>query len=611
MLSTTFAPSSSFEVWVQDFDESFDAIDRFSLHLSKGLIEFRDKRVFEDGGYKSFEDFCNDRLSRHGGYRRVNQLLGFGQVIEVLKGTELDGVIKRESHARPVLRLVKSPEKLQQAVAIALEENPNPTAEDFKAAADKVDPRPQRTKSEEQLFLTGTKVKVSSQDHVKHGEEGVVTSSLKNRQRIVLFLDGDRLTLRCDELEYIGIERIEDDRDSEKIAQLKEQHRQEIERLEAELLINLKVTAEAEALKSAREQLEASQAIANAKAKEVATLRQEIERLQSLQTLETENNRLKQEIEQLRRDLERRPFQEWDNTFTKDAEKALNVKVIKSIKEVDPDLNLKVLATSTPSNADEVLKLMSLAMGNLAIAIGSAKVLSAAAMLLNCNPTREAITKTLKYGVVPATTKVSDVSDVPTTPLTAQVFSDYESEKQQMIIEAVAGIRQGLIEGLSYLELKAIADEYETIKQDYWVQLTKEERKQIVRLKQEFDEQVADEESTPTNTWDTPQQWQTGARSCKYQKLGSLHLIFNDEQWLAVKDSDTQGIASPQEWMELWVRGEAKEGAIAHVDINKAAWTYHGSIQGVIPQSEQMKILWEEIPDVRLYDGSELRVRED
>ncbi|MDZ8225080.1 hypothetical protein [Nostoc sp. ChiVER01] len=43
----------------------------------------------------------------------------------------MGGHIKNERQARPLLRLVKKPEKIKQAVAIALEENPSPSESDF------------------------------------------------------------------------------------------------------------------------------------------------------------------------------------------------------------------------------------------------------------------------------------------------------------------------------------------------------------------------------------------------------------------------------------------------------------------------------------------------
>ncbi|MFN6465946.1 MAG: hypothetical protein RMZ41_029570 [Nostoc sp. DedVER02] len=43
----------------------------------------------------------------------------------------MGGHIKNERQARSQLRLVKEPEKLKQAVAIALKDNPDPSVSDF------------------------------------------------------------------------------------------------------------------------------------------------------------------------------------------------------------------------------------------------------------------------------------------------------------------------------------------------------------------------------------------------------------------------------------------------------------------------------------------------
>ncbi|MBC1300271.1 hypothetical protein GNF11_36410, partial [Nostoc sp. UCD122] len=76
------------------------------------------------------------------------QLLGAKKVIDAVG--ELGEHIKNERQARPLLRLVKEPDKLKEAVAIALQENPNPSESDFAAAARKVVPQLPRKKASSQ-----------------------------------------------------------------------------------------------------------------------------------------------------------------------------------------------------------------------------------------------------------------------------------------------------------------------------------------------------------------------------------------------------------------------------------------------------------------------------
>ncbi|MEH1831839.1 MAG: hypothetical protein V7L29_07140 [Nostoc sp.] len=64
--------------------------------------------------------------------------------------TELRVKITKPSQTRPLLRLVKTPEKLQQAVTSAAQEKLFPTASDFAKAVQQVAPTTKRlTKKEE------------------------------------------------------------------------------------------------------------------------------------------------------------------------------------------------------------------------------------------------------------------------------------------------------------------------------------------------------------------------------------------------------------------------------------------------------------------------------
>jgi cell fate (sporulation/competence/biofilm development) regulator YlbF (YheA/YmcA/DUF963 family) len=623
---------SAFRYALEVIKESFTSIDRFEIQLSEELRKMRDNRLFTEGGYKTFEEFCNKELFQWGGYRRVNQLLGFGLVAEVLRGTELDGVVSRESHARPLLRLVKSPEKLQETVAIAValatererlasESNPNPTAKDFKEAAEKVVPLPKRTKSQksqEQLFLTGAEVKISLQGHPREGQAGIVSGDPPNHTHLfIVFPDSEQSELFAisdlDASSTPFTPRKYPKEYEEAIAQLQLQHKEEIQRLEVDIRAGLLTEAEERAQQLVHEQLAASQAIASTKALEVAKLQQKIEELESLRTLEVQNQQLQQRIGELERALENRPVQEWGNTLTKQAQKAVNAEVIRMVENLEPELHLRALATAPPSDATEALRLMALAMGNLAKALNDTQALSAAAILLKCNPTPEAIA--------------------------------YQVELNQMVHQAVGDIRRELQSGCDWNGFWAIASEYEAIKKAYWINLTQDERNLITLLKKEFDQEgrrmnlvkspppfghEKSEEIRPSSFFPltsdfvdqslipnddspwllTPQSWQSGGRSCKYVKMGELSLVFNDEQWLAIPPSDTEKYINPRTWLDSWKEGKVVEGAIAHTDINKQAYEFHGIVLGVNPDLQEIRIQWQEIPDARWYGVNELRVRE-
>jgi hypothetical protein len=124
--------------------ETFTAIDRFECFAVDEILVMREQQLYLQAGYKNFSEYCQRELYAWGGYRRINQLLGAKKVIDAVG--ELGGHIKNERQARPLLRLVKEPEKLKQAVAIALKDNPDPSVSDFAAAANIVVPQLPRKK---------------------------------------------------------------------------------------------------------------------------------------------------------------------------------------------------------------------------------------------------------------------------------------------------------------------------------------------------------------------------------------------------------------------------------------------------------------------------------
>ncbi|WP_242055823.1 hypothetical protein [Nostoc flagelliforme] len=120
--------------------DTFAAIDRFEWQAIDELRLMRDKGYYFDGGHESFEDYCKNELTKHGGYRRVRDLLSAKKVVDTLPN-DLKAHITKPSQTRPLLRLVKTPDKLHEAVAIAAKEKPFPTAADFAFAVQKVVPK--------------------------------------------------------------------------------------------------------------------------------------------------------------------------------------------------------------------------------------------------------------------------------------------------------------------------------------------------------------------------------------------------------------------------------------------------------------------------------------
>ncbi|MCC5612107.1 hypothetical protein LC612_36580 [Nostoc sp. CHAB 5834] len=442
--------------------ETFAAIDRFEWQAVDEILQMREQQLYLQAGYKNFEEYCQRELYAWGGYRRINQLLGAKKVIDAVG--ELGGHIKNERQARPLLRLVKEPEKLKQAVAIALKDNPDPSVSDFAAAAKKVVPQlprkkqstqePMVPKIEEPMVPQKAIVTVSQQSHPRYGESGVIEADAPNRwQQIVIFSDGERLLINNGDLNAASVpfprERTYPAEYTEAIAQIKEQHQQELERLSQELRIGLQSEAVAKAEKQVIEQIQSLQNLYKQQKEENIQLRQRLNEMESLRQLEIENQQLQQRIQELEHAVEERPVQQWGNTMTQQATKALNKQVKQALEKT---IDLRSLAVEPPKeNAQECLRLMGMALKNLASAMNNTQALEAAAIILGSEPTPNAIA--------------------------------YRAEQLEMLPQAVSDIRQVLAKpGCSWEDYWAVAQEYEVIKQDYWAELSTEEIDLITAL---------------------------------------------------------------------------------------------------------------------------------
>ncbi|BAT56822.1 hypothetical protein NOS3756_58340 (plasmid) [Nostoc sp. NIES-3756] len=438
--------------------ETFTTIDRFESQAVEEILQMRDKQMYLEAGYTSFKEYCQHELSDWGGFRRINQLLGAKKVIDTVG--ELGQHIKNERQARPLLRLVREPEKLKQAVAIAVQENPSPSESDFAAAAQKVVPRQPRLKalSQEPMVPKTNFVKVTSPSHPRCGDEGTIEADAPNpKQQIVTFADGEKLLVNNADLtnfsndtnESFTTERKYPLEYSEAIAQLKQQHQQELERLEQELRIGLLSEANARAEEQVQEQLTSLQQLFQQQKEQNIQLQQRLDEMEALRQLEYENQQLKQRIQDLENAVQERPAQEWGNTLTKQAAKALN----KGVKQaLDKTIDLRTLAEEPPKeNAQECLRLMGIALGNLASAMNNTQALQAAALILGSELTPQAIA--------------------------------YRAEQLQLLPQAVSDIRAVLSKpGCTLQDYLSVAQEYEVIKQDYLTDLTPQEIELITAL---------------------------------------------------------------------------------------------------------------------------------
>jgi DNA repair exonuclease SbcCD ATPase subunit len=442
--------------------ETFTAIDRFEWQAVNEILQMREQQLYLQAGYKNFEEYCHRELDAWGGYRRINQLLGAKKVIDAVG--ELGGHIKNERQARPLLRLVKEPEKLKAAVTLALKDNPDPSVSDFAAAAQKVVPQlprkkhivqePMVPKIEEPVVPKSAKVTVSQQSHPRYGEEGTIEADAPNHwQQIVTFADGERLLINNADLDAASVPfsrgRNYPPEYTEAIAAIEERHKQELERLCQELRIGLQAEVSARAEEQAKEQIQSLQQLFKQQKEENIQLQQRLSEMEGLRKLEIENQQLQQRIQDLEHAVEQRPSQQWGNTMTQQATKALNKQVKQALEKT---IDLRSLAQEPPKeNAQECLRLMGMALKNLATAMNNTQALEAAAIILGSSPTPEAIA--------------------------------YRAEQLEMLPQAVSEIRSVLAKpGCTWQDYWAVAQEYEVIKSDYLAELTTQETDLITAL---------------------------------------------------------------------------------------------------------------------------------
>ncbi|WP_189525241.1 hypothetical protein [Nostoc sp. 'Peltigera membranacea cyanobiont' 232] len=435
--------------------DTFATLDQFELQAVELFRIMHDEQMYRIAGYKNFSEYCQGELHVYGGYRRINQLLGASKVI--VAAGELGSQIKNERQARPLLRLAKEPEKLIAAIRLALESNPDPTESDFAAAANIVAPMPRGKKpfhseplvpkNQEPLVPKNVKVTISSPEHPRYGESGVIEASAPNNsQQIVTFADGERLLVNNTDLDAAIVsqssQRTYPPEYTEAIAALKEQHKLELERLEQELRIGLQAEVSARAEAQVSEQIQSMHFLYKEQKEQNIQLQQRLDEMEGKRLLETENQQLHQRIQELEHALQERPQQQWGNTMTQQATKVLNKQVLQALEKT---IDLRQLALEPPKeNATECLRLMGMALKNLSVAMNNTQALEAAAIILGTSPTQLAVAT--------------------------------RTEQLQLLPQAIREIRQVLARlEFTWQDFWAVAEKYEVIKADYWDLLTTEE----------------------------------------------------------------------------------------------------------------------------------------
>ncbi len=358
-VSTLGTSENIYSVISEGIKETFRAIDRFELQACDDLKKMRDEHIFKAGGYKTFEEYCESELHAWGGYRRIGQLIGAKQVIDALQETPFSNVITRERQARPLLRLVKDKEKLQEAVAIACQNNPCPTGTEISKAVRLVAPLPHNAnKVQEPRFLTGAEVIVSSQTHIRYGEIGVIAAEAPNHWQQIVEFENGRESIRNNDLDassspFPKVERT---------PVPKTYTEDELQRAIAEAKMGFFSELEAAASSQIQEELVAYRNLVSQKADEVDQLRRRLAELESLRELEVENELLKARVSELEAVIADKPLQDWGNTFNKQAEKVLNKEVKKMLGDVEK-WDIRLLSYDPPATDQGlVVRLLSLSL---------------------------------------------------------------------------------------------------------------------------------------------------------------------------------------------------------------------------------------------------------
>lgn len=300
-------------------------------------------------------------------------------------------------------------------------------------------------------------VTVTAIAHPRYGQEGVVVAQKEGHwQKLVRFEDGEEPIADRDLSDYRPVERRLPPEYQEAIAQLKEQHQREVERLESDLKAGAIAQAEEVARKSLQAQIAAAQELANQKARENAKLRQTIAELESLRTLEAENVLLRQRVEELERAVQDIPAQRWNNTFTKQAERVVNAEVQKMVENLEPELHLRQTAVAAPAeNPRGTITLLGLSL--TAMANGhprfARELRKAAAIVLGVEEPK----------------------------------LDAKSQQLAQLPLVIASIREVLRRpDVDWAQFTGVGDRYDLIKQEIWLELTAQEREKVGQLSADF-----------------------------------------------------------------------------------------------------------------------------
>ncbi len=463
----------NFSLLREEIKGLFEGIERSEWQVALALQKIRDQKLYS-GEFRNFEEYCESDLVQWGGYRRVSQLIAATRVIQVLESSEFAGVVTRESQARPLVRLVKSPEKLLKVVKLAVDhkesEDSSLTAEDIRQAVQSSYPKKQKLNTTKEVKSPGTivpqtkKITITGIDHPRFGDSALIECDApNNRQQIVTFDDGEKLLVYNSDYSFpIGSPPIERTRTytqqeyEESLAYIREENQREVLRLEQDIRIRIMAEmSEKEKSPQENEEIAAALKLYQESRDSNISLQQKILELEGLYVLKTENERLLERIGDLERSLEERSSQQWSDTFSASAVKVLNEKTIKAVEKVNLAFHLDKLKDEIPPDAKSQRQVIrSLGMATARLCQSHPQYIEAAAILLRCEGTIDNVCAALEQ------IKLLPVALASVTAVLEKVDCDWEK-----FTRAIAPYNS------------------EPLKSDIWAELPKELKSKIEKLR--------------------------------------------------------------------------------------------------------------------------------
>lgn len=235
-------------------------------------------------------------------------------------------------------------------------------------------PKPENTDPEFEHPPSSEKIWITISDNHPHhgGKQAWIKHAPNKDSKLVELEDGTTEYIQNQYLDSVPvIEPPQAPRNrlytQEEVDDIREQHKREIERLEADIRIGVRTEEKENATLQVIEELTAARNATENYRNQAITLQQEVDKLQALKALEQKNEELVLEIKHLRKLVEEQPGLQWQNTFSNQASQNLNKNLKSALESMEPHLHLTVLAKQPPldEDVDEIADYLGKAIANI------------------------------------------------------------------------------------------------------------------------------------------------------------------------------------------------------------------------------------------------------